>query len=130
MRSSRTAPPVHLVLADHWDMKFRMAPFSCSRADLQGPRITRPAKFLLDLKSLAGSVLFLLTSLLHLNAVLITLWDVEPLPVKSATRTANVAMVERTKHQRGYPQVRLLIQNPNATAPLTEREEDAFRQIL
>jgi hypothetical protein len=66
----------------------------------------------------------------HLSAVLIALWDVTPLPAQAATRLANVELVERTKHQKGYPLVRLLIQNPDAAAPLTERQEDTFRQML
>ncbi len=103
---------------------------SIPRADLKGPGRSRREEIRLDLKTLAGSVTLLLTKLRHLSAVLITLWDVEPLPAQAATRLANVSLVERTKYQRGYPRVRLLIQNPNASAPLSERQEDAFREIL
>jgi hypothetical protein len=102
---------------------------SIPRADLQGPR-SRREEIRLDLKALAGSATVLLTKLRHLSAVLITLWDVEPLPAQAATRLANVMLIERTKHQRGYPRVRLLIQNPSASALLSERQEDALRQIL
>lgn len=35
-------------------------------------------------------------------------------------------IVERTKHQRGYPRVRPLIQNPSASTPLMERQAEAF----
>ncbi len=103
---------------------------SIPRADLQGVRTSWRDEISLDLKALAGSVTVLLTKIRHLSAVLISLWDVEPLPAKSGTRLANVEVVERTRHQRAYPRVRLLIQNPKASAPLSERQEDAFRQIL
>lgn len=103
---------------------------SIPRADLRSGKNGRPEEIWLDLKALSGAVTVLLTKLRHLSAVMIALWDVEPLPSKAATRLANVALVERTKHQRGYPRVRLLIQNPGAAAPLTERQEDAFRQVL
>ncbi len=33
---------------------------------------------------------------------------------------ANVELVERPKQQRGYPRVRLLIQNPSVLSLLTE----------
>lgn len=115
-------------LADYCDPV--VLSISIPRADLKGTRQSRREEILLDLKALAGSVTLLLTKLRHLSAVLITLWDVEPLPSKSATRLANVELAERTKHQRGHPRVRLLIQNPGASASLTERQEEAFREIL
>jgi hypothetical protein len=103
---------------------------SIPRADLKGGRLTRREEIRLDLKQLAGSVTLLLQKFPHLSAVLIALWDVTPLPAQAATRLANVELAERTKHQKGYPRVRLLIQNPNAGAVLTDRQEDAFRQVL
>jgi len=107
-----------------------MLSISIPRADLQGEKPSRRDAIRLDLKALAGSVTVLLTKLHHLSAVMISLWDVHPLPSKAGTRLANVELVERTKHQRGYPRVRLLILNPNPAAPLAERQEDAFRQVL
>ncbi len=103
---------------------------SIPRADLRGERAARPEAIWLDLKALAGSVTLLLTKLPRLSAVMISLWDVEPLPSKAGTRLANVDVIERTKHQRTQPRVRLLIQNPAGSAPLSEREEDAFREVL
>lgn len=103
---------------------------SIPRADLKGLRQSRREEIRLDLKHLTGAVSLLLQRLPHLSAVLIALWDVTPLPAQAATRLANVELVERTKHQQGYPRARLLIENPGATAPLNERQEDAFRQIL
>lgn len=103
---------------------------SIPRADLQGARTSRREQIRPDLKVLAGSVTVLLTKLRHLSAVMISLWDVEQLPSKAATRLANVELVERTRHQRTCPRVRVLIQNAGATTPLTERQEEAFRQIL
>jgi hypothetical protein len=81
-------------------------------------------------KALSGAVTVLLTRLRHLSAVLISLWDVEPLPSKAGTRLANVELVERPKSQRTHPRVRLLIQNPAAAASLTERQVEAFLQLL
>lgn len=103
---------------------------SIPRADLRSGRHSRREAIWMDLKALAGSVTVLLTKLRHLTAVTISLWDVEPLPSKAATRLANVELVERSKQQRTQPRVRVLIQNPIASAPLRERLEDALRGIL
>lgn len=103
---------------------------SIPRADLQSGRTGRREEIWLDLKALAGSVTVLLTRLRHLSAVLISLWDVHPLPAKSAARLANVDLTERSRHQRTQPRARLLIRNPAASAVLTDRQEEAFRQIL
>lgn len=103
---------------------------SIPRADLQGEKTSRRDDIRLDLKAMSGAVTVALTKLRHLSAVMISLWDVHPLPSKSATRLANVELVERTRHQKAYPRVRLLIRNPDAAAPLSERQEDSFRQIL
>jgi hypothetical protein len=103
---------------------------SIPRAALQGRKANRRKQIWLDLKALAGSATVLLTKLRHLSAVLISLWDVEPLPSKAATRLANVEVVERSKHQRTQPRVRMLVQNPTASALLSERQRDMFRQIM
>lgn len=103
---------------------------SIPRADLKGLRQNRREEIKLDLKQLAGAVTLLLQTLPHLSGVLITLWDVTPLPAQAATRLANVELVGRTKHQKGYPRVRLMVENPDASAPLSERQEEAFRQLL
>jgi hypothetical protein len=103
---------------------------SIPRADLQSGKSGRPDEIWLDLKALSGAVTVLLTRLRHLSAVLISLWDVEPLPSKAGTRLANVELVERPKSQRTHPRVRMLIQNPAAAASLTERQEEAFLQTL
>lgn len=115
-------------LADYCDPV--ILSISIPRADLQGGRTSRREEIRLDLKTLAGSITVLLTKLPHLSAVLISLWDVEPLPSKAGTRLANVELVERSKQQRTCARVRVLIQNPSAAALLTERQEDAVRQIL
>lgn len=115
-------------LADYCDPV--VLSISIPRADLQGGRNTRREEIRLDLKQLAGSVTLLLQKFSHLSAVLIALWDVTPLPAQAATRLANVELVERNKHQKGYPRVRLLIQHPNAAAALTEQYGDTFREIL
>lgn len=115
-------------LADYCDPV--VLSISIPRADLGGDRSARPEEIWLDLKMLAGAVTVLLTTLKQLSAVMIALWDVEPLPATAATRLANVELVERPRRQRGHPRVRLLIQNPLAWAPLTERAGDAFRELL
>lgn len=103
---------------------------SVPRADLLGDKTNRHEEIWLDLKALAGSVTVLLTALRQLSAVVIALWDVEPLPSKAGTRLANVDLVERPKRQRGYPRVRMLVQNPGVLSPLTELQEETFRQVL
>ncbi len=103
---------------------------SVPRADLLGGRTSRHEEIWLDLKALAGSVTVLLTTLRQLSAVMIVLWDVEPLPSKAGTRLANVDLAERPKRQRGYPRVRMLVQNPGVRSPLTESQEETFRQVL
>ncbi len=115
-------------LADYCDPV--ILSISIPRADLRGARLNKREQIRLDLKHLAGTVTLLLQTLPHLSAVLITLWDVTPLPAQAATRLANVELVERTKHQKGYPRVRLLVENPDAAAPLRERQEEMFREIL
>ena len=103
---------------------------SIPRADLRGERPARSEAIWLDLKSLAGAVTVLLTKLGGVSAVLISLWDVVPIPASAGTRLANVELVERSTHQRGHPRVRMLIKNPAAGAHLGERQHDAFCQLL
>ena len=103
---------------------------SIPRADLRGEHTSRSEAIWLDLKSLAGAVTLLLTKLRAVSAVLISFWDVVPMPAKSGTRLANVEVVERSTHQRGHPRVRMLIENPAADAELTERQHDAFCHLL
>ena len=115
-------------LADYCDPV--MLGISIPRADLQGDRTTRPEETWLDLKMLAGTVTVLLTKVPTLSAVLISLWDVEPLPSKAAARLANVELVERSQHQKTQPRVRMLIQNPAALASLNEHQEMILRKII
>lgn len=103
---------------------------SIPRADLQSGKRGRRREIWLDLKALAGAVTVLLMKLSTLSAVMISLWDVEPLPSKAATRLVNVEVVERTKRQRINPRVRILIWNPSAPSRLAEPIEEALRQIL
>lgn len=103
---------------------------SIPRADLQGDRATRPEEIWLDLKMLAGTVTVLLMSLRSISAVVISLWDVEPLPSKAATRLVNVELVERPRHQKTQPRVRLLIQNPQALASLSELQRASICETL
>jgi len=115
-------------LADYCDPV--VLSISIPRADLQGDNTARPEEIWLDLKMLAGTVTVLLTKLRSLSAVMISLWDVEPLPSKAGTRLANVELIERPRHQKTQPRVRLLIKNPNALAPLIELQHDSLCQTL
>ena len=103
---------------------------SIPRADLRGEHTSRSEAIWLDLKSLAGAVSLLLTKLRAVSAVLISFWDVVPMPAKAGTRLANVELIERNAHQRGHPRVRMLIQNPSAGAHLSERQREAFCHLL
>ncbi|MBS0165939.1 MAG: hypothetical protein JSR29_07650 [Nitrospira sp.] len=103
---------------------------SIPRADLQGDRATRPEEIWLDLKMLAGTVTVLLISLRSISAVMISLWNVEPLPSKAGTRLANVELIERPRQQKTQPRVRMLIQNPSASALLTEHQADVLYHTL
>ena len=103
---------------------------SIPRADLRGEHTSRSKAIWLDLKSLAGAVSLLLTKLCAVSAVLISFWDVVPMPAKACTRLANVELVERNTHQRGHPRVRMLIHNPSAGAHLSDRQREAFSQLL
>jgi hypothetical protein len=103
---------------------------SIPRADLRGERASMAEEIWLDLKGLAGSVTLALTRLRHLSAVMMSLWSVKPIPSTAGIRLANVEVVERAGHQRGYPRVRMMIQNPAASARLTERQVEAFVQLL
>jgi hypothetical protein len=103
---------------------------SIPRADLRGDVTSRSEAIWLDLKSLAGAVTLLLTKLSAVSAVLITCWDVVPMPAKGGTRLANVELVERSSHQRGHPRVRILIKNPAAGAALSDRQWEALCQLL
>ena len=115
-------------LADYTDAV--VLSISIPRADLRGERTTQSDTLWLDLRTLAGSVTLLLTKLRMLSAVMISFWDVEPAPALAGTRLANVELVERSKQQRGFPRVQILIQNPAAAAPLSERQQEGCCQLL
>ncbi len=115
-------------LADYCDPVILHVSIPC--ADLKSGRTGRHDEIWLDLKTLAGSVTVALTRHRHLSAVLISLWDVHPLPSKAATRLANVEVVERSMQQRTAPRVRMLIQNPAAAAVLSEGQTKAFYELL
>jgi hypothetical protein len=103
---------------------------SIPRADLKGARSRPNGDIRLDLKQLAGMITIQLQTLPHLTAVLITLWDVTPLPDQAATRLSNVVVAQRSRYQRGFPRVRLLVQNPSAAVALTEAQLESFRELL
>ena len=115
-------------LADYCDPV--VLSISIPRADLQGDKHVRSESIWLDLKALAGLITVLLTKVPTLSAVLISLWDVEPLLSQSAVKLANVELIERPKHQKTQPRVRMLIQNPKASAPLSEAHDTWIRHTL
>jgi hypothetical protein len=79
---------------------------------------------------LSGAVTVLLTRLRHVTAVLMSLWDVHPLPATAATRLANVDIVQRGRQERSRPRVRMLVFNPGASASLAQLQADAIRGVL
>jgi hypothetical protein len=83
-----------------------------------------------DLKWLAAGITMLLPRLQQLSAILLSLWDVNPMPERSGVRLANVHVVERPKHQVAYPRVRLLILNPGAAVSLREAEVESLKGLL
>lgn len=83
-----------------------------------------------DLKLLAGAVTLLLSKLPHLSAVLLSLWEVEPMVSLSGVRLANVLMVERSRQQSAYPRVRALIINPWAGFPVSELQRETLTRLL
>ncbi len=115
-------------LADYCDPV--VLSISIPRADLRGEKHSRPEQIRLDVKALAGLVTVLLTKVATLSAVLISFWDVEPVPSKAGTRLANVELIERSKQQKTQPRVRMFIQNPSALARLSELHKALIRQTL
>ncbi len=84
----------------------------------------------LELKQLASAVTVMLPLVSQVSAVLLSLWDVRPLPTRSGVRLANVQVVQRPPQQTAYPRVRLLILNPAAGYPLSTPELKALRRLL
>ena len=84
----------------------------------------------LDMKQLGGLITLLLARVPHLSAVLLSLWDVEPLPARSGVRLANMHVVERSRQQVAYPRIRALIRNPIARSPLGGAEIERLKGIL
>jgi hypothetical protein len=103
---------------------------SIPRADLRSGTRGRREDIWLDLKALSGAVTVLLTRLRHVTAVLMSLWDVHPLPATAATRLANVDIVQRGRQERSRPRVRMLVFNPGASASLAQLQADAIRGVL
>jgi hypothetical protein len=93
-------------------------------------RFPRSANGKLDLRRLAGSITMMLPVVRQLSAILISLWDVEPAVARSGVRLANVSVVERPRHQKTYPRVRLLILNHAAGFPLAEQQIKALKGLL
>jgi len=84
----------------------------------------------LDLKQLASAVTVMLPLVSQVSAVLLSLWEVRPLPARSGVRLANVQAVQRPPQQTAYPRVRLLILNPAAGYPLSPPGIKALRGLL
>lgn len=84
----------------------------------------------LRLGRLAGVVTARLTRIPTISAVVMSIWDVDPLPSRGAVRLANVEAVERAKHQSTQPRVRMFVLNPIASAPLSESHDALIRQTL
>ncbi len=93
-------------------------------------KFRREQRWSIDLKQAAAGLTLLLARLPGLSAVVVTLWDIEPLPARSALRLANVHIVERSKQQAAYPRVRMLIVNPAAKHPLADAEAAGLKRLL
>lgn len=103
---------------------------SVPHRDPADPRFRQGAGWGIDLNHWSARLTLLLARLPGLSAVLVTLWDVEPLPSRSALRLANVRIVERSAQQAAYPRVRMLIVNPSARSPLTESATAGLTRLL
>ncbi len=114
---------------DHYDEPVLLATTVPHRDPLDTPGYHHVDQGL-DLKRLAGDITVVLARLRHLSAVLLSLWDVEPLPARSGVRLANVQVVERSHHQVAYPRVRMLILNPAAQFPLSGLQVDRLKGVL
>lgn len=138
MEESRGMILIHRILARVQQKAKQLADYcepvvlqiSVPHTDWQGWRAGRREDPWLDVKALAGAVTMLLMNLPHLSAVLIALWDVEPLPSRAGISLANVEVVERSRHHWAVPRVRMLVRNPRAHAPLTRRQVEVLREIL
>ncbi|HJU06711.1 MAG TPA: hypothetical protein VJ692_16300 [Nitrospiraceae bacterium] len=83
-----------------------------------------------DLKRLSGAVIVTLPAMRHVSAVLLSLWNVEPVAMRSGVRLAHVSMVERPRRQNASPRVRMLILNPAARSPLATPVVESFKSLL
>lgn len=83
-----------------------------------------------DLKRMAGALTLMLARWRHISAVFLSLWDVEPLPARAAIRLSNLFALERSRHQKTCPRVRMLLLNPACTRPLQKGEVEALRSLL
>lgn len=99
-------------------------------SDPAEPALRQGQTWTLDLMQAAAALTLQLARLPGLSAVLITLWDIEPLPARSTLRLANVHVVERSAQQTAYPRVRMMIVNPSARHPLADLQIAALKRLL
>ena len=83
-----------------------------------------------DLHRLAGLLSSSLSRIPQLTAVLLTCWDLAPMPARSNIRLQNVYWVTRSKGELAFPRIRMLVTNPSATYGLGEQELIALREVL
>ncbi|HXF93865.1 MAG TPA: hypothetical protein VNK46_14020 [Nitrospiraceae bacterium] len=103
---------------------------SVPRSDAKLRREQRQKVEEVDLKLLAGTVTLFLSKLPQLSAVLLSLWEVEPMVSRSGIRLANVLVVERSCRQSMSPRVRVLITNPWAGFPMSEVQRETLARLL
>lgn len=101
------------------------------RRDGQPDGVRNGAGEELDLQQLASALTVMLPVVSQVSAVLLSLWDVRPLPVQSGVRLANVQVGLRPPpRQTAYPRVRMLILNPAAEYPLSKPELKVLKGLL
>ncbi|MCA9470765.1 MAG: hypothetical protein MRJ96_02070 [Nitrospirales bacterium] len=83
-----------------------------------------------DLHRLAGLLSTALHEFPQLTAVLLTCWNLTPMPARSNIRLHNAYWVTRSKGGSAFPRIRLLVMNPSAAYGLEEQEVHALRAAL
>ena len=83
-----------------------------------------------DLSRLVGAVTVMLPKVPHVSAVLISLWHVDPQPLKACLRFDHVTVMERSKLERDQPRVRALLFNPWAGSQFREEPQTVLKGLV
>ena len=85
---------------------------------------------LVDLHRLAGLLSTALNSFPQLTAILLTCWNLVPMPARSNIRLHNAYWVSRSNVDLTFPRIRMLVTNPAPAYGLEEQEVIALREVL